>query len=591
MGIFDGRRGKARQKAPDPITSLYCSCLSLDPSVVTIPEAQAVLEPGDKAWETLVEFLAGGDSPRALLLLRGPESPEGVQALQTRLEACMGERILKHASSAPAWRLELARRRLGASRCRIEKSGASALILDEGLARLLAAKPVSDNAFQDESGPASLGLESPGLLCLPALLCPREWQAGPGQASVSWRSFREGPRPGPGGIRWTAAWSSGNSRMGFFYEVYPPEGSQASAEAVAKAVEPILGAAWKKAWPGLAALLPGIAGPVFGRTPATAARTGLCLEGRLLAGAASLEFALILPLPLLGLLPGAEGGPKDSPLASFLAVNDELWGRAFLASKEAGPSSSPVGLPLLPSLLSLFGEADLARLVQGYFLPALGALGFQALFFCRKAGGEADSPKTALPLQPFDERRLLASLPEASREEWVAARKAGLPLVQGDRAGTIAQGKDSLGGLWDAFRKGRLELSYGGRCLLVSELGDGIEAVDRAGLADLVARDLPLALLADRDKLLTRRVLDRLSARDLAVASWGSKSRRPLLERNLSQGKKAELGAETGILNRRLANGEEAPGAVLKARLELGQRIEGILEGVGKEEEKKGARR
>jgi hypothetical protein len=255
-------------------------------------------------------------------------------------------------------------------------------------------------------------------------------------------------------------------------------------------------------------------------------------------------------------------------------------------------------LPTISTFLSLFGENDLARLVQGYFLPEYGALGFQALFFFREGREAAAAPEggaashaapdpavgPARQVQPFDERRLLAALPAASREEWTEARRASLPLVARDRAAALEAGAGALSGLWAAFRKGRLELGYGGRRLVIETLGDIIEAADRLRLEELAAQDLPLVLLEGLGRDKARRILDRFSARDLAVATWGPARKRPLLEASLSNGKRAELAAEASILARRLGSGEEAAGTVASAREALAARVRGFLEDFAREE-------
>jgi hypothetical protein len=326
-----------------------------------------------------------------------------------------------------------------------------------------------------------------------------------------------------------------------------------------------------------------------------------------MAGAASLELSLCIPAALLRILAlqaaaaakpatAAASGP-EAPIDRFLAANDSLLGTSlsrFAAQEpEARDGTGTVGpLPSLPSFLSLFAERDLARLIQGYFLPEFGALGFQALFFFREgpAGGAAPkdaatlTPGPARQIQPFDERRILATLPAASREEWVEARRASLPLVTRDRAATLEAGEGALSGLWSAFRKGRLELGYGGRRLAIETLGDIIEAADRLRLEELAAQDLPLVLLEGLGKDRARRILDRLSARDLAVATWGPPRKRPLLEASLSRGKRAELAAEASILGRRLGSGEEAAGAVAAAREALAARVRGFLGDFAREE-------
>ena len=147
------------------------------------------------------------------------------------------------------------------------------------------------------------------------------------------------------------------------------------------------------------------------------------------------------------------------------------------------------------------------------------------------------------------------------------------------RERAVLIGSESLKGLWEAQRKKRVEPAHGGRIILATCLGERIEAADRARLADLVSRDHPLALLDGIGRPLARRVLDRLSVRDLAIATWGSSGKRPLLEANLSQGKRAEFASEASVLARRLKNGEEAPGLVVAAREELGARMAALVKG------------
>ncbi len=600
MGILDGRKRGRRKSAPDPLSALYGSCFALDPALVVPVEAQAVFEPGEVPWKAMAALLADSESTAALVFFRGDEVPGVIQALTSRLGLIAGPKAptLVRRFPAEAWRLELEHRRMGSLRCLMEKGGGSALILDEGLARAIEAPAGSGGQALPAGEPNSIRLDHPALLRLPALFCPRQWSAASTRAAVSWIALRASPLSRDEALRWTAAWTTGpeaargalSSRMGFFFELRPPRAAQ--AEAVAKAIEPVLAAAWKEAWPGLCAILPGISAPAFGPSPTKTGKAELSVDGLLLAGAATLELSLLLPAPLLRLLssaaeavPGAAASDVEaSPITRFLEVNDGLIGPSILAGNPApagpGPVEAQDSLPNLPSLLELFGSADLARLIQGYFLPEHGALGFQALFFSRKEAEPAGEggARQALANLPFDERRIIASLPEAAREEWIEARKAGLPLVQEDREKSQLAGEESLKGLWQAHRKGRLELGHGGKSLLTACLGERIEAVDRGRLASLVSRDLPLAMLDNAGRVLARRVLDRLSAKDLAVATWGAKGKRPLLETNLSRGKRAELAAEASVLARRLTTGEEAPGKVVEAREELAQRMAGLLE-------------
>ncbi|MFZ4617403.1 MAG: hypothetical protein ACOYM2_14575 [Rectinemataceae bacterium] len=569
MGFLQARRSRRKLPAPDPLTSLYAASLRLEPEAITRAESKAVFESGDIPWKSMATVLMGSESPKILLLFRGGEPPGAVDAFLAGLDQALGiteQHVLRRFPAEP-WRLEIERQRLASPRCLMARSGTSALLFEErpGL----------------EASADTFTLDHPSLLALPALLCPREWAAGGTRAAVSWKGLRSPGIPRSEGLRWAAAWTSGASRMGFFMEIQAPRGSQ--AEAVAKAVEPILAAAWKQAWPGLSAALPGSSAAGFVRARPGAGTCAIALDGLLFAGASSLGFSLLLPSALLAQFPHGDETAGDSAIARFLAANDNLVGAALRAGKPPSlPRASaevPDALPFLPSFLGLLSERDLARLVQGYFLPEHGALGFQALFFARREPAPDGAPGPVLAILPFDERRILASLPDAAREEWIEARRAGLPLVTSGREKTVLIGSESLKGLWEAQRKKRVEPAHGDRILLATCLGERIEAADRARLADLVSRDHPLALLDGIGRPLARRVLDRLSVRDLAIATWGSSGKRPLLEANLSQGKRAEFASEASVLARRLKNGEEAPGLVVAAREELGARMAALLKG------------
>ena len=641
MGLFNGIKRRNKRPSVDPLSSLLAESFGLDPATLKTARPEDALEATAPAWEGMVAILVGSDSPKALLLLGAGLPGDGAEALAARLAAASGSPIapILRRGRAEAWRLELEHRRMGELRCRMDGGRTIALLVDEGLARLIdarqepvaAAKAAAAPAVETPSqeGARSFALDHPALLALPALLCPREWQAGGGRAAVSWTGLELDPPETRDRLRWTAAWTVGNgtSKMGFYFELGLPRGAEPAS--VARAIEPVLAAAWKMAWPGLAAALPGISVPVFGRSAARPARAEVAVAGRLMAGAASLELSLCIPAALLRFLApqdapaaaskiskpaatpaatpaaaaasAAAGGPEAS-IERFLAANDALLETSMSLLAAHGPAPSgggqPVGaLPTLPSFLSLFDERDLARLVQGYFLPEHGALGFQALFFFREGleataaleDAAAVAPGPARLVQPFDERRLLAALPAASREEWAEARRASLPLVDRDRAAALEAGAGALSGLWSAFRKGRLELGYDGRRLVIETLGDIIEASDRLRLEELAAQDLPLALLEGLGRDRARRILDRLSARDLAVATWGPARKRPLLEASLSRGKRAELAAEASILGRRLGSGEEAAGAVASAREALAARVRGFLEDFAREEGGPGA--
>ena len=614
MGLFNGLKRKKRPPI-DLLSSLLAESLGLDPASLRPAGAEEAFETAEPAWEGMVAILEGSDSPKALLLLGAGLPAEGAERLAARLAAVSGSPVapIVRREGAEAWRLELERRRAGDLRCRMDRGGTLALLVEEGLARLVDARQGESAGKPVPEGPRSLGLEHPTLLALPALLCPREWQAGGGRATVSWTGLEVDPEEARDCLRWTAAWTTaeGTAKMGFFLELGLPRGAEPAS--VARAIEPVLAAAWRAAWPGLAAALPGISAPVFGRSATRPARPEVAVAGRLMAGAASLGLSLCIPAALLRSLAAPEvpaGGGPEASILRFLAANDALLEAELgpLAAPEPaarGGARIPGALPSLPAFLSFFSERDLARLVQAYFLPEYGALGFQALFFFRE-GPEATGPRggaagaddgagtegaaapgvpagPARQVQPFDERRLLAALPAASREEWVEARRASLPLVTRDRAAALEAGASALSGLWAAFRKGRLELGYGGSRLATETLGDILEAADRLSLEELAARDMPLALLEGLGRDRARRILDRLSARDLAVATWGPPRKRPFLETSLSQGKRAELAAEASILARRLGSGEESAGAVASAREALAARVRGFLEDFARE--------
>ena len=628
MGLFNGLKRKNKRPSIDPLSSLLAESLGLDPVTLRPARAEEAFEATDPAWEGMASILQGSDSPRVLLLFGASHAGDGVEALAERLAAASGSPVapIVRRGRAEAWRLELEHRRMGEVRCRMDSGRTIAILIDEGLARLLEARQEPAAAATATEASGAFALEHPALLALPSLLCPREWQAGGGLAMVSWTGLGIDPPEARDCLRWTAAWTAqdGTSKLGFYFELGLPRGAEPAS--VAKAIEPLFAVAWKKAWPGLAAALPGISAPVFGRSAARPARAEVAVAGRLMAGAASLELSLCIPAALLRILAlqaaaaakpaTAAASGHEAPIDRFLAANDSLLGTSlsrFAAQEpEARDGTGTVGpLPSLPSFLSLFAERDLARLIQGYFLPEFGALGFQALFFFREAakapafaggaaagaaGSEAGGGRTpaiaagpARQIQPFDERRILATLPAASREEWVEARRASLPLVTRDRAATLEAGEGALSGLWSAFRKGRLELGYGGRRLAIETLGDIIEAADRLRLEELAAQDLPLVLLEGLGKDRARRILDRLSARDLALATWGPPRKRPLLEASLSRGKRAELAAEASILGRRLGSGEEAAGAVAAAREALAARVRGFLGDFAREEGGPGA--
>ena len=570
MGFLQARRSRRKLPAPDPLTSLYAASLRLEPEAITGAESKAVFELGDIPWESMATVLMGSESPKALLLFRGGEPPGAVDAFRAGLDQALGIReplVLRRFPAEP-WRLEIERQLLASPRCLMATSGASALLFEEALASALPA-------------PDSFTLDHPSLLALPALLCPREWSAGGTRAAVSWKGLRSPGIARSEGLRWASSWTAGASRMGFFMEIQAPRGSQ--AEAVAKAVEPILATAWKQAWPGLSAILPGSSAAGFVRARAGAGTCPIAVDGLLFVGASSLGFSLLLPSALLAQFPRGDETAGDSAIERFLAANDNLVGAALRAGKPPSlPRASaevPDALPFLPSFLGLLSERDLARLVQGYFLPEHGALGFQALFFARREPAPDGAPGPVLAILPFDEGRILEALPDAAREEWIEARRAGLPLVTAGRERAVLIGSESLKGLWEAQRKKRVEPAHGGRIILATCLGERIEAADRARLADLVSRDHPLALLDGIGRPLARRVLDRLSVRDLAIATWGSSGKRPLLEANLSQGKRAEFASEASVLARRLKNGEEAPGLVVAAREELGARMAALVKG------------
>jgi len=641
MGLFNGLKRRKKRPAIDPLSSLLAESFGLDPATLGPARSEDAFGAAEPAWEEMVAILEGSDSPKALLLLGAGLSGDGVEALAARLGAISVSGIapIVRRGSAEAWRLELEHRRMGALRCRMDKARTVALLVEEGLAHLIEARqgqgatPAAEaQAAAAPEAARAFALEHPALLALPVLLCPREWQAGGGRAAVSWTGLALDPPETRDSLRWTAAWTSqdGTSKLGFYLELSPPRGAEPAS--VARAIEPVLATAWKTAWPGLATALPGISAPVFGRSATRPARAELAVAGRLMAGAASLELSLCIPSALLRIVapqavptasspstaalaqsaissptapaasPAAASGPGAS-IERFLAANDALLEASMssLAGHEPaarGGDQAPAALPTIASFLSLFGESDLARLVQGYFLPEYGALGFQALFFFREGREAAAAPEggaashaapepaagPARQVQPFDERRLLAALPAASREEWAEARRASLPLVVRDRAAALEAGAGALSGLWAAFRKGRLELGYGGRRLVIETLGDIIEAADRLRLEGLAAQDQPLALLEGLGRDRARRILDRFSARDLAVATWGPARKRPLLEASLSSGKRAELAAEASILARRLGSGEEAAGAVASAREALAARVRGFLEDFAREE-------
>ncbi|MEI6388866.1 MAG: hypothetical protein WCQ50_19805, partial [Spirochaetota bacterium] len=409
MGILQARRSRKKLPAPDPLTSLYAASLKLEPEAITTTESTAIFESEDSPWESMATVLLGSESPKALLLFRGGAPPGAVEAFLAGLEQVLGigeQPVLRRFPATP-WRLELERQRLASPRCLMATSGASSLLFDES--------PMLPTA------PGAFTLDHPSLLALPALLCPREWAAGGTRAAVSWKGLRFQAAARSDGLRWAAAWTSGKSgtsRMGFFMEIQAPKGSQ--AEAVAKAVEPLLAAAWKEAWPGLNAALPESSSPGFTRAQAAAGTCAIAIDGLLFAGASSLGFSLLLPSALLGHLPPGDETTADSPIARFLSINDALVGLAMIAGKSPAlplaTTQVPDALPFLPSFLGLFGERDLARLVQGYFLPEHGALGFQALFFARRGPAQDGTKGATIPILPFDERRILESLPDAARQ-------------------------------------------------------------------------------------------------------------------------------------------------------------------------------
>lgn len=618
MGLFDGLKRRKRRHSVDRLSSLLSESLGRDPAEFGPARPEEAWEPTGQAWEGMVCILAGGDSPKALLLLGAGLPGNGAEVLAAGLAAASASGIapILRRERAEDWRLELERRRMGDLRCRMDKARTVALLVEEGLARLVEARqePAAEEPAGEESG--TFALDHPALLALPALFCPREWQAGGSRAAVSWTGLAVDPPETRELLRWTAAWTSGEgaAKMGFYLELGVPHGAEPAS--VARAVEPLLAAAWRQAWPGLCAALPGISAPLFGRSATRPARAEVAVLGRFMAGAASLELSLLIPAALLRLLipplaPSAQGaqvaatGGREASIGRFLAANDALLEASMRSKAAQEPPRSdgapfPEALPSLPSFLALFSEGDLARLVQGHFLPACGALGFQAFFFYREEtrapgtdGRGAEGAKGRGPthqIQPFDERRILAALPAASREEWVEARRASLPLVDRDSVATLAAGAEALAGAWGAFRKGRLELSYGGQRLAKETLGDILEAADRNRLEELAAQDLPLALIGDLGRERARRVLDRLSVRDLAVATWGPPRKRPLLEANLSRGKREELAAEAAILGRRLGSGEEAAGAVADAREALVARVRGLLDDLAREEGRAGPR-
>jgi hypothetical protein len=586
MAVFANPKRKGKRSPVPPLVALFSDSFGLDPASIRSARAEEILEPGAHAWSSMATIIGKSDCPMALLLLGDGEKSGGLESCAGRIGAIAGldTQPLLRRLPAEDWRLELELCRMGELRGLAASDGSMALLLDEIFARALESHPAEGEA---ETPPpstraASLAFGQPALLALPNLLLPREWIAGQGGAAISWTGFG-GASPQPGeSLRWTAAWSSGASKMGFFIEIKVPRGAEPSS--VARAVEPVLAAGWKAALPALQSALPGISAPLFGRTPATAGRPPLAVSGQLFVGAASLGLSLLIPPALLGLFFPSEKALDSSPISLFLAANDSLLRAPMRArlDQESG-SAMPDGdlaLPSLPSFLALFCERDLDRLIQGYFLPEYGALGFQSLFFARKPAAPAGVPGAAFALRPFDERRLLASLPRISRDEWVEARRAALPLIQDDVGTALAAGTEALKGLWGAYRKGRVELGHEGKRLITGEVGERIEAADRHLLSELAARDFPLSLLEGADLVRARHVIDRLSSRELAFATWGPPRRRPALEASLSRGKRAELAEEAAILARRLGSGEEAAGTVVAARNELAARVKALLEGL-----------
>jgi hypothetical protein len=597
MKLLPGRHRAAGPPA-DPISSFLEGGRGTPGQVLRECTEEAVFEVGEPPWAAVAIATAGSDEPLLAAFSRSAEQLPDLRPLLEKLGMTSRARI--SCMVAEPLNLEILRQRSSVSRFRLSSLGNQAWLVSESFAEaILAGGPTAIGGLPG-GDPTFHEVDSPALLRVVSLFCPPWWKAGTTIASVSWKRFKSGTRIGSDSLHWAAACSSTKGRMGFYFVLNPPRG--AAAEAVAKAVGPLLAEAWRQAFPALAERIDGLSAPVFGRVDARDKQSALAIEGRLLVGSGSFPLSLQIPASFvgyLGQLPGSgavaspEAGPFD-PIGFILSLNDRLLGEAMRSGGPflplPGSENGDRSLPYLSALLGMCRKADRARLVQGFFLPAAGLPGFQALFFWRGPPSPSAPAGAVLPLFPFDEGGLLEALPPAAAAEWLEARREGLRQVTLSKAEALEASEDAERQLWEALRKGRIELSHGGRRFLADCLGARLEALDKARLDALVAADLPLAATEALGKALARMVIDRLSARDLALATFGSKLRRPQLEASLSKGKKAELTSEATVLARRLATGEEGYGRVADAREELGLRIAALVKSLAPKPAKAGGR-
>jgi hypothetical protein len=268
--------------------------------------------------------------------------------------------------------------------------------------------------------------------------------------------------------------------------------------------------------------------------------------------------------------PGAGGS-----LAELVAANEALLGRWAPGHRDAFLRPRPVAgkaaaAPPLAYLLAALGRRDAAVAVQNCLIPRFGSQELAYLFYYHapflKNGKRAMRP---YPFVPFSEGEVTRLLPETSREEWEHERRYDLPRRTVPAADCVAANEEAARLLWEASRSGRVELSPASVDLLEEKVGAPLAAASKAKLEALATKDIPFGYLATLERRDAARIVDRLSNRDLALASVGDKKHVELLHAAMSSGRRRDFDEELEIAEQRIERGEAGTEAAAAMKIEL----------------------
>jgi hypothetical protein len=223
--------------------------------------------------------------------------------------------------------------------------------------------------------------------------------------------------------------------------------------------------------------------------------------------------------------------------------------------------------------------------MQNCIIPSLGSKELAYLFYYRASSVRDGKRETRpYPIAPFREEDVTRLLPAAAREEWDYERGRGLPRHAASMAECVAAGEAAAGLIWDAVRKGKIELSPVSRELLETSVGARLAAAARGRLESLAARDVPFGFLASLSRRDARRIVDKLSNRELALASVGDRRHVELLRSAMSRGRQRDFGEELAIAEARIERGEASPEAASAMKLSLLERMKEYAEALRRED-------